>query len=320
MKRVAVLRGGPSDEYEVSMQTGAAVLAALQKKGYDARDVVITKEAQWLDAGRIRDHHQILNGVDVVFIALHGTFGEDGTLQRLIEPFAVPYTGSGALSSSIAFNKDLTKRSLEPYGVTMAKDYRLSRPEIVSLEDELSVLRSHLGDTVFLKPLASGSSVGARKISITDCLQTSVEQLLLEHEHLLAEEYIDGIEATVGVLENYRGEEYYTFPVIEIVPPSEVEFFDNTSKYNGTTKEIVPAGFANDLRDELQKLARHIHKSLDLKQYSRSDFLIKDGEIYFLEVNTLPGLTAESLMPKAAAAVGMSFEELVSHLVETAVA
>ncbi len=318
MKRVALLRGGPSDEYDVSMISGAAVLKALADSGYQTKDVVITKDAEWLEGGRKKDLGQVLKGVDVVFVALHGTFGEDGTLQRLLERFNIPYTGSRALSSTIAFNKELTKQTLQPHGLNMAKDYRLSRPDIVSLEDELSTMNTHLGDDIFVKPMASGSSVGARKLKSPENQQEIIQELLLEHEHLLAEEYIDGLEATVGVLENFRDESLYAFPVVEIIPPDTATFYDQTVKYNGDTKHIVPGSFTPKIKDELQRLAKLVHTELGLSQYSRSDFLIKNNKVYFLEVNTLPGFTPESNFPIAADAVGLSFKDLVSHLVETA--
>jgi D-alanine-D-alanine ligase len=136
---------------------------------------------------------------------------------------------------------------------------------------------------------------------------------------LLVEEYITGREATCAVLEQFRDQSTYVFPVIEIIPPADQPFFTTTAKYNGTTREICPGNFSYTERSKIAELAEFIHQSLGLSQYSRSDFILKNGTPYFLEVNTLPGLTNESLFPKAAAAVGLSFSDLVTHLVETAI-
>ena len=317
MKRVAVLRGGPSTEYDVSLQSGAAVLSALRALEYPHKDIVITKKGEWLESGFVKAPEKALEAVDVVFIALHGQYGEDGQLQRLIQRLQIPFTGSNAFSSAVAYNKDLTKESLREHGIKMAKHRRVTQEATANINAELEAIITELGTELFIKPIGGGSSLGARYIPDRFALQTALTELLPEHGTLMVEEYIRGREATVGVLSQFRGEDLYVLPVIEIVPPGGSPFFSYEVKYNGTTQEIVPGRFSYPEKARLSSAASQIHKALHCDHYSRCDFIVRDGEPYFLEINTLPGLTSESLFPKAAAAVGLEFNELVKHLVET---
>jgi len=319
MKRVAVLRGGPSEEYDVSMLTGNAVLRALaESEDYQAKDIVITKSGDWLDGGFVRQPNNILDTVDIAFVALHGTYGEDGQVQKILQRMGIPFTGSRSLPSGIAFNKELTKNTLRPHGIKMPKHRRFHRSEIGSLEHELDQIVSDLGGELFIKPLATGSSIGAKYAPTKDILKSALLELSEDYDQLLIEEYIRGKEATVGIINNYRNEELYILPAIEIIPPKSDTFFSAENKYNGMTEELVPGRFSYREKTELAEIAAKVHKIIDCDSYSRSDFIVKDGEIYFLELNTLPGLTEESLYPKAAAAVGLDFKNLVKHLVDNA--
>lgn len=318
MKRVAVLRGGPSDEYSVSMNTGRAVLNALQQLEYPHKDLVITKKGEWLDEGFIKQPEQALDAIDVVFIALHGTFGEDGQVQRLLERKKMPYVGTRALASGIAFNKELTKRTLMPYNIKMPRHRRVHRNELDRINEEIPHFFREIGTELFVKPIANGSSIGARHTPHKEALREALLELLNNHEEVMVEEFIRGKEATVGVLDNFRDEAMYALPVIEIVPPNGEPMFSHENKYNGQTEEIVPGRFSYHEKAALEEAARLVHKIIDCKHYSRSDFIVRNGDIYFLEVNTLPGLTSESLFPKAAAAVGLEFPFLIQHLVENA--
>ncbi len=318
MKRVAVLRGGPSEEYAVSMQSGSAVLAALKQLDYSYKDIVITKKGEWLEDGFVRAPEVALDAVDVVFIALHGSFGEDGQVQRILQRKGIPFTGSRALPSAIAFNKELTKNTMRPHGLKMPRHRRFSRLELDRLDEEIPHIFREVGSELFVKPLANGSSLGARHIPNEATLRIALPELLELYEEVLIEEFIRGREATVGVMNNFRNEQVYVLPVIEIVPPAGQPLFSHEDKYNGKTEEIVPGRFSYHEKVKLADAAALVHKVIDCDHYSRSDFIVKDGEVYFLEVNTLPGLTSESLFPKAAAAVGLSFPQLIQHLVDTA--
>ena len=317
MKRVAVLRGGPSSEYDVSLRSGAAVLQALRQLEYPHKDIVITKNGEWLDSGFVRPPEKALEAVDVVFIALHGAYGEDGQVQRVLQRLQLPFTGSNAFSSGVAFNKELTKKSLREHGVTMAKHRTVTKATLQNLHTEMESILSELGSELFIKPIGGGSSVGARYLPHADALQTALIELLKDHDTLMVEEFIRGREATVGVISQFRNEDLYVLPVIEIVPPGGAPFFSYDVKYNGTTQEIVPGRFSYHEKAKLSEAAALVHQALHCDHYSRCDFIVRDGEPYFLEINTLPGLTSESLFPKAAAAVGLEFNDLVKHLVET---
>lgn len=317
-KRVVVLRGGPSPEYDVSMKTGLGVLRALEKLGHNAKDVVVTKNGDWLESGRIRRPEHILLAVDVVFIAMHGSYGEDGTVQRICESHHVAFTGSNSFQSRVAFNKDTTKRSLQTLPIKLPKHARVSVSDIPSLNLIVTSIKKSFGPEYVIKPMMSGSSDGVVMVGKTNDLTEKILESLTNHDDCLIEERIRGTEATCGILEDFRGESHYILPPVEVVPPSDREFFDYEVKYNGQIQEICPARFSLALREKIGLLAHMVHTNLNLSQYSRTDMIIKGDEVYFLEVNTLPGLTDESLFPKAASAVGLSYENLIDHLVRTA--
>ncbi len=318
MKRIAVLRGGPSEEYAVSMKSGAAVLEALDKLHYAYKDIVITKDGEWLEAGIARTPDNALEAVDVVFIALHGGYGEDGQIQKILHRKHIPYTGSPSLPSAIAFNKELTKFSLQSHNILMPKHRKFTVADLDTLDEEVDELFKDVGEELFIKPLKTGSSHGARYAPNKELLTTHIRELLQNYDELLIEEYIRGREATVGILHDFRNQAIYALPAIEIVPPNGEPAFSYENKYNGKTAEIVPGRFSYEEKIKLADIAAVVHQALHLDHYSRSDFIVKNGDVYFLEVNTLPGLTTESLLPKAAAAVGLSYPQLIAHLIETA--
>ncbi len=319
--RVAVLRGGPSEEYEVSLKTGAAVVRALKNMVADIADILITKQGEWIRNGRSVSPSAALVGVDRVFVALHGAYGEDGEIQKFLQRLQVPFTGSRSLPSAIAFNKDLTKKSLARPDLQfyLPAHTAIARDQVINLFDILRDLESKSDAEYFIiKPNTSGSSVGIELATRGESLATLATRALATYEQIIVEEFIKGREATCAVIENFRVTPVYSFPVIEIIPPCTANYFSNEVKYNGTTQKICPGNFSYQEREQLQQAAKYVHEQLHLSQYSRSDFIVRNGKIYFLEVNTLPGLTAESLFPQAAAAVGLSFPDLVEILVKTA--
>lgn len=317
-KRVLLLRGGPSPEYDVSLKTGAQVLSALKHQGYAVQDVIITRHGDWILDGRIRRPDTLLQSNDVVFIALHGVYGEDGTIQRLCEQHYIPFTGSNSFPSRMAFNKDATKRAVYSTHLKMPRHVRIHTEDIPALSYIIDAIIQTFGPSYVIKPLMSGSSHGVKIVHDSAELDAALRETLTETEQCMIEEYIDGIETTCGILENFRGEQHYILPPIEIKPHAKNKFFDYQAKYDGSTEEICPATFDIALREKIGTIALHVHRTLDLSQYSRTDMIVRGDDVYFLEVNTLPGLTDESLFPKAVAAVGLPYEHLISHLVETA--
>jgi D-alanine-D-alanine ligase len=243
MKRVAVLRGGPSEEYAVSMQTGAGVLQSLQRSDYATKDIVITKKGEWLDSGFVRQPEAALEAIDIVFIALHGTYGEDGQVQKILERKCLPFTGSRSLPSAIAFNKDLTKQTVSPHGIAMPRHRRVSQQELPNLARITQEIGSEIGHEYIVKPVANGSSLGTRYAPHREALERELVELLSLYDQVMVEEYIRGREATVGVLGDFRNESLYVLPVVEIVPPGGNPLFSHEDKYSGKTEEIVPGAF-----------------------------------------------------------------------------
>ena len=317
LPRVAVLRGGMSNEYEVSMKTGGSALRALANMGYPHKDVTITRSGEWLDGGRVRTPEQALTAVDVVFIALHGEHGEDGRVQRYLTNHQIPYTGSRALASATAFNKHFTKRLIESEGIKTPRSCVFRREDPVDDKGTL-VSDDFLDDKFVLKPITSGSSIDIH-VNITPAeVSMLVPKLLEKYDAVLLEQYISGKEVTVGVLEQFRDAAYYLLPAIEIEPPETDSFYSYDAKYGGQCTYHCPGRLSPQELDEVHQIAETVHRRLDLRHYSRSDFIVADDGVYFLEVNTLPGLTETSLFPKALTAVGANHEQLIAHLVANA--
>jgi D-alanine-D-alanine ligase len=300
------------------MHTGTGVLSALKDLGIQTRDIVITRSGQWLVNGFHKQPETALHGVDVVFLALHGAYGEDGTVQRILDRLSIPYTGSGAYASAVAMNKDLTKGYLKDSGIKTARHKRVIRDAVKDPMQTALDISDLFGPKYVIKPTSGGSSIGTKLAQNPHELGALLTELFVNHEDLMVEEYIFGKEATVGVLENFRDQALYHLPVIEIVPPEEAGFFAEEVKYTGVTTEICPGRFKKEEKEALANAAQTVHKILDLRHYSRSDFIVAADGIYFLEVNTLPGLTKESLYPKAMEAVGSSYNALIEHLVAQA--
>lgn len=316
--RVAVLRGGPSEEYQISMKTGAAVLAALSESSYATKDIIVSQQGEWLYQGLVRAPESILKAIDVVFIALHGAYGENGEVQRILQRLGIPFTGSRAFASARAFNKFLTKETLKNYGVLMPEHREVARDSELSLAEIAKAIEDSFGPEYIIKPVMSGSSFGVEFIPAGKSLEEVLELALGKYERVLIEEFIRGKEATCATLENFRNDSLYIFPTVEIVPARDYQFYTTDSKYDGSTVEICPSRFSYGERSKISEVAALAHDVLDLSQYSRSDFIVNNRGVYFLEVNTLPGLMNGSLYEKSAAAVGLNRNQLIEHLVENA--
>lgn len=314
--RVGVLRGGPSSEYDISLKTGGTVLRNLSVEKYDVRDVFISKNGEWHFRGVPFLPDKIIKQVDVIFNAMHGEYGEDGTVQQILDTFSIPYTGSKAFSSAVGMNKLLTKQSIENYNIKTPEYTIIEESEDIE-KDIFNVFRSFPQPSV-VKPIIGGSSIGITIAKNFNELRDGVYKALDYSSRVLIEEYIYGREATCGVIENFRGEELHTLMPVEIILSKKSDFFDYNAKYSGCSKEICPSNFVNIIKEEIQRLAITAHKALGLRHYSQSDFIVSPRGIYFLEINTLPGLIEESLLPKALKAGGTILPEFLDHLVELA--
>jgi D-alanine-D-alanine ligase len=287
-KNIAVLKGGPSAEREVSLRSGVAAAEALRTAGFDVTEVTV------------EDPNFVLpENTEFAFLALHGTFGEDGQVQDILTARGIPFTGADAATSRIAFDKEKTKEKFRAAGVPTPEGQLVGRLDEITLSLPL-----------FVKPNEQGSSVGTHPATTRDELAAALEDALKFGPRALVERFIRGRELTVGVLGDQA------LPIVEIHPLD--GFYDYTNKYTkGRTEYFCPALLPDDLTRAIQAHALAAHRSLGRTVYSRIDFLLeKDINPYCLEVNTLPGMTATSLLPKAAAAVGMSFPQLCQKIVE----
>jgi len=316
-KRVAVLRGGPSAEYDVSMRSGIAVLEALHQSGHQTRDITISKAGEWLVAGVAREPEAALLGTDVVFIALHGTYGEDGTVQRILDRLGVPYTGSGPYASRVAMNKALAKEHVIEIGIETPQSVLLTRDGVSDVLQTTQSIQSLFGPEYVIKPASEGSSVGIVMAHDSATLAAGISSQLEQFSEVLVEERIRGREATVGVLEGFRDTSYYQLPVVEIVLPEEADFFEPAVKYDGSTEQICPGTFTKEERDYMQATAEQVHKHFNLRQYSRSDFVVTAEKIYWLEVNTLPDFSTNATYVNAGESVGAGYLEIIEHLIQT---
>ena len=320
MRRVVgVLRGGPSSEYDVSLKTGASVLQALNQEHFEPRDLFVDRSGKWHLHGVGVDPERALRGVDVVFNAMHGEYGEDGEVQRLLDSLSIPYTGSDAIASQLAFNKLKTKEAAARLGVQVPRHVVINPPtDDFPLEKKALHIFRTFPHPVIVKPMIGGSSVGMTLADNYHALEWALARALETSPQALVEEFIKGREATVGVIDNFRNEKTYALMPVEIIPPPERPFFDYEAKYSGKSIERVPGNFTPEEKRTLEDLAKKVHEGLGLRHYSRSDFILSRRGIYFLEVNTLPGLTNESLLPKAVQAVGSKLSDFLHHVIDLA--
>lgn len=315
---VGVVRGGPSSEYDISLLSGAEVLRELDRSRYEPKDIFISKDGAWHMQGVEVPPDKALRGIDVVFNALHGEYGEDGTVQRLFDMHGVPYTGSGSVPSAIAFNKHHAKEVAKKLGFKVAQGVLIEADSIERAEEEaLRAFRAMCGPWI-IKPVASGSSMGVVVAKDFKSLIEGIVEASAISPRILVEEYISGREATCGVIDGYRGEEVYGLFPIEIVRPKNTTHWTRTAKYDGSSQEICPGNFSAKEKQDITEFSKAIHKELGLSHYSRSDFILSPRGIYFLEVNTLPGLTSESLLPKAIKAGGSTLSAFFTHVIELA--
>lgn len=320
-KVVGVLRGGPSSEYEVSLRSGANILGALNKETYEPRDLFIDRQGVWHQFGAPVSPEKALRGVDVAINVVHGEYGEDGRLHEILDALAVPYTGSNAKASVLAFNKARTKQAVKKIGI---KTPRAIVVDIDEAKGDLEALAYNIFRTfphpAIVKPVVGGSSVGTTIVNNYHTLEWALAEAFKIAPQALIEEYIKGREATVGVIDDFRGEKFYALMPVEIVPPRERPFFDYHAKYSGDTLERVPGNFTAREKEELASAAKRAHEALGLSHYSRSDFIVARRGIFFLETNNASGvgMSDQSLFPKALAAVGAKMSDFLEHIVTLA--
>lgn len=312
-KNIAIVMGGYSSEADISIKSGNVVYEHLDKNKFDAYRILISKE-KWVYLDENEQEHPInmadftttVNGYkikfDTVFNAIHGHPGEDGTILAYFELLGIQHSSAPFYQMAVAFNKRDCISLLQPYGVKTAKSVYLNKGDKISLSSIIETV----GLPCFVKPNRAGSSFGISKVYKQEDMDAALHKAFEEDHEVLIEEFLDGIEVSVGVL-NWQGE-IFVLPITEI--DSDNDFFDYNAKYLGESNEITPARLSKTQLDNVTEMAKKIYKSMGLKGLSRADFIFIGDEPHFIELNMVPGLSAESIIPKQAREAGISLSDL----------
>lgn len=317
---IAIIMGGYSSEYKISLQSGQLVYETLDTSKYNAYRVHIFKE-KWVVLNAMdeefpinkNDFSVVINNTkitfDCVFNAIHGSPGEDGLMQAYFELLRIPHTSCNMYQAALTYNKRDCLSALKPYGIKTAESYYVNLGDPID-ED---IIISKVGLPCFVKANRSGSSFGISKVYKKEDFQQALKIAFKEDHEVIIESFLDGIEVSVGVLE-YK-EKTIVLPITEIV--SDNDFFDYEAKYLGKSQEITPARISEEQAEIVSALAKKVYSVLKLRGFSRSEFIFKDGEPHLLEVNTVPGLTSASILPQQAAQYGISLNDLFENAIES---
>ncbi|QQV03189.1 MULTISPECIES: D-alanine--D-alanine ligase [Chryseobacterium] len=320
-KQVAVVMGGYSDEYKVSLKSGQLIYDSLDRDLYDVYKVIILKD-EWYYLNENNEKKSINKGdfsvntdngtlkFDVCFNIIHGTPGENGILQAYWDAIGQKYTGCDFYQSALTFNKKDTLAVLSKYGIPSAKSVYLRKGEAIKTDEIIE----NLGLPVFVKPNQSGSSLGISKVKEKSELIAATEIAFKEDDEILIESFLNGMEVSVGVID-FKGETL-VLGITEIVPKN--EFFDYEAKYEGASEEITPARIDDATRIRVEEIAKRAYNSLGMSGFSRSEFILMDGIPYMLEMNTNPGFSPASILPQQAKHYGISIKDLCGNEVEKA--
>ncbi|WP_422107587.1 D-alanine--D-alanine ligase [Winogradskyella sp.] len=320
-KNIAIIMGGYSSEYEISLKSGNVVYHTLDTEKYQAYRIHIFKH-KWVfvnDEGDEfpidkNDFSVLVDGTkvtfDCVFNAIHGSPGEDGYMQAYFALLDLPQTSCAMYQAALTFNKRDLLATLKPYGIKTAESYYLNLGDSI---DEDAII-NRVGLPCFVKANKAGSSFGITKAYKKEDLKPAIDHAFKEDNEIIIEQFLDGVEVSVGVI-SYRGETT-VLPITEIV--SENDFFDYAAKYEGKSQEITPARISKDYEEKTRKVAKQIYDILGMTGFSRSEFIFMDDEPHLLEMNTVPGLTKESILPQQAAEAGISMQDLFDNAIEEA--
>jgi len=320
-KNIAIIMGGYSSEYKISLKSGNVVYETLDASKYNPYRIHIFKD-KWVyvDANDSEftidknDFSVTVNNSKItfhcVFNAIHGSPGEDGFMQAYFKLLNIPQTSCDMYQASLTYNKRDCLSTLKPYGIKTAESF------YINLDDEIDAdaIVKKVGLPCFVKANKAGSSFGVSKVYKKEELQNAIDVAFKEDDEIIIESFLDGKEVSVGVI-TYKGETK-VLPITEIV--SENDFFDYEAKYQGKSKEITPARLTEEEETKVTKVAKQVYEVLKMKGFSRSEFIFKNGEPHLLEVNTVPGLTRESILPQQAAAAGISLNNLFDNAIEEA--
>lgn len=320
-KNIAIIMGGYSSEYQISLKSGNVVYETLNTDKYNAYRIHIFKD-KWVYVDANNEEFSIdkndfsvtINNskttFNCVFNAIHGSPGEDGFMQGYFDLLNIPQTSCNMYQAGITFNKRDCLSILKPYGIKTAESYFINKGDVIN-EDAII---AKVGLPCFVKANKAGSSFGVSKAHKKEDLQNAIEVAFKEDDEIIIESFLDGIEVSVGVI-TYKGKTK-VLPITEIV--SENDFFDYEAKYLGKSQEITPARLTNEQENKVNALSKKVYDILKMKGFSRSEFIFKDNEPHLLEVNTVPGLTRESILPQQAAEAGISMSDLFDSAIEEA--
>jgi len=319
MKHVAIIMGGYSSEYQISLKSGQVVYDTLDRNVFTPYRIHILK-SKWvyvddhnIETSINKDDFSVFIGerkivFDVVFNAIHGAPGENGQIQAYLKLLCIPHTSCEMYQAALTYNKRDCLSVLKAYGVQTAKSYYINYGDEIHKDDIINAL----GLPCFVKANKAGSSYGVSKVYQKEDLDAALDTAFREDDEVIIEEFLDGVEVSVGVI-TYQGV-VKVLPITEIV--SENDFFDYEAKYEGKSQEITPARISEQETKLVSELAKKIYKILGLKGFSRSEFIFKNGAPHFLEINTVPGLTKESILPQQAAEAGITLAELFKSAID----
>ncbi|MGM5469742.1 D-alanine--D-alanine ligase [Flavobacteriaceae bacterium LMO-SS05] len=320
-KNVAIIMGGYSSEYEISLKSGQVVFETLNPEKYMAYRIHIFKD-KWVyvDINNLEypvDKNDFSITIaakkitfDCVFNAIHGTPGEDGYMQGYLELLNIPHTSCGMYQAGLTFNKRDCLSVLKPYGIKTAPSYYVNQGDVIDVDK----IVDKVGLPCFVKANKAGSSFGITKVYKKEAINEALDIAFKEDDEVIIETYLDGIEVSVGVI-TYKGK-VKVLPITEIV--SNNDFFDYKAKYLGESQEITPARLSLEQEEKVNKVAQQVYEVLRMTGFSRSEYIFKNGEPHLLEVNTVPGLTKASILPQQAAAAGISLSQLFENAIEEA--
>lgn len=319
-KNIAIILGGYSSEYKISIKSGEVVYKTLSKEKDLNLYKVIIKKDEWYHEDKDFKKHQIkkdtfqiikndqLIDIDLVFNTIHGIPGENGEIQSYFEKIGINQTSSNSNESKITFDKNICKNEIKKIGYLTPKSLIISKNDKYDIEEILSILKL----PIFIKPNAGGSSFGISRVDEKKNIINAINFCLKEDDNALIEEEINGREISVGVIK-YKND-IISLPPTEII--SHNSFFDYDAKYNGESDEITPANISIEEEEEVRRISLDIYKKLNLKGFSRCDFILRNKLFYFLEINTNPGLTEESILPQQAKAANISLKDLFRSVID----
>ncbi|HUO56440.1 MAG TPA: ATP-grasp domain-containing protein [Candidatus Paceibacterota bacterium] len=315
---IGILRGGSSSEYDLSLKTGAAMLSALPEDRYDARDIFVDKQGIWHLRGIPVPSARALQQVDVVLNAMHGGVGEDGTLQRFLDTTGIPYAGSGAYASAASYNKIRTHEILEAAGVRMPPFVAFSLNDNMTTAQMARIVFNLFAPPYVVKPPREGASTGIIIANSLVDLPDAIGDVLDTYGTALIEQYIRGDHVSAAVIEDFRGDPLYVLPPAQQRFPVGTRMIEPAHHREASFEHIVPTYFSHDEKKTIEEMARKAHRALDMKHFSRTDFIKTPKALYLLEVNAVPGLYPGASLPPMLESVGSSVSEFLDHAIHLA--